>query len=115
MKKLTSIPLAVMAVSLGITQAANAQGRGNDKPLGAIYVTSQGLYYDTFKTTDLPPRGRFQQLFPDTPMGPSTDYGPGDPGYVGGRWWVDTNNDGMMDELDTYFSCPLLGPGREEP
>ncbi len=29
--------------------------------------------------------------------------------------WIDTNGDGVMDDMDTYFSCPLLGPGRETP
>lgn len=96
---------------------AAAAGRGNDKPLGVIYVQSQGLYYDTFKTTDLPPKGRFQPLYgAGAPNGgPWTPYGPGDNGFVGGRWWMDTNGDGEMDDMDTYFSCPLLGPGRDTP
>jgi hypothetical protein len=95
---------------------AEGQGRGNND-LGTVYVWSQGLYYETFKTTDLPPRGRFQPLDPTggPDGGPSTPYGPGDQGYVGGRWWIDTNGDGEMDDMDTYFSCPLLGPGRAEP
>ncbi len=105
--------LALSAMAL--TTSLYAKGRGNDKPLGTIYVQSQGLYYDTFKTTDLPPEGVFQQLFPATENGPATAYGPGDHGYVGGRWWIDTNNDGVMDAMDTYFSCPLLGPGRSQP
>jgi hypothetical protein len=44
-----------------------------------------------------------------------TEFGLGDPEYVGGRWWVDANGDGEMDSGDAYFLCPLLGPGREEP
>ena len=101
---------------LGAAGGVAAQGRGNDKPLGTIYVASQGLFYDTFATTSLPPHGAFQQLHPIGPNGyPTTEYGPGDPGYVGGRWWVDTNLDGVQDNMDTYFSCPLLGPGRSEP
>ena len=44
-----------------------------------------------------------------------TQYGPGDLGYLGGRWWLDVNGNGVMDEDDNYFICPLLGPGREEP
>lgn len=97
--------------------SAFAEGRGNGKPLGTIYVSGQGLYYDTFATTPLPfrPNARYQQLDPAAPMGPTTAYGPGDNGYVGGRWWIDTNGDGLMDDMDTYFSCPLLGPGRETP
>ena len=29
----------------------------------------------------------------------------------GGRWWVDVNHNGVQDEEDSYFQCPLLGPG----
>ena len=47
--------------------------------------------------------------------GATTEYGPGDPGYLGGRWWVDSNPNGIMDPDDSYFLCPLLGPGRTEP
>ncbi len=28
----------------------------------------------------------------------STEYGPGNAGYVGGRWWVDIDGNGEMDE-----------------
>jgi hypothetical protein len=87
-----------------------------------VYVTSQGLYYDSIVGPALPPDGPFQQLFPpgtnpDWPEGTtlSTEFGPGDAGYVGGRWWVDANGSGEMDEGDAFFSCPLLGPGRESP
>ena len=87
-------------------------GRG-DGPI--IYVTSQNLFYDSIVTADpLPPKGPFQQL----EMGPNglqTQFGPGDKGYVGGRWWVDIDEDDEMDEEDHYFSCPLLGPGRDAP
>ena len=40
----------------------------------------------------------------------TTAYGPGDRGYLGGRWWLDANGNGAMDEGET-FVCPLLGPG----
>jgi hypothetical protein len=43
----------------------------------------------------------------------STMYGPGDHGFVGGRWWVDVTGDGIQNEGDVFFSCPLLGSGRE--
>lgn len=105
----------VFTLLLGLPAAqAKDKGRGNNDMLGTIYVSGQGLYYDTFKTTDLPPRGVFQKLDPGGINGPTTPYGPGDKEYVGGRWWIDTNNDDIMDDMDTYFSCPLLGPGREE-
>jgi hypothetical protein len=88
-------------------------GRGVKGALGVVYVRSQGLYYDTFvSASTLPPRGPFQHL--DTEEG-ATDYGPGDPGYVGGRWWIDANGDGMQNEGDVFLLCPLLPPGRTSP
>ena len=77
--------------------------------------TGQDLFYDSIVLTDLPPHGPFQLLEMDGPTGLQTEFGPGDPGYVGGRWWVDVNGDGEMDDGDDYFLCPLLGPGREDP
>jgi hypothetical protein len=74
-----------------------------------VYVTSQGLFYDSIVTADpLPPRGPFQELRMAGPSGLQTEFGPGDPGYVGGRWKL-VNGDGKVVK---YFSCPLLGPGR---
>ena len=91
--------------------AQNKSGRGSEgSPV--VYVTSQGLYYDSIRLTDLPPKGNFQQLIPLT-NGLETEFGPGDVGHLGGRWWVDINDDNEMDEDDMYFLCPLLGPGRE--
>lgn len=78
--------------------------------LGVVYVTSQGLYFDTFVSAQvLPMHGPFQKLENNV-----TDFGPGDPGYVGGRWWID-DGDGVMNENDTFLLCPLLGPGRTAP
>jgi hypothetical protein len=80
-----------------------------------IYVESQGLYYDSIlAAVELPPTGPFQQLY-SCDLGLCTEFGPGDRGHRGGRWWIDENGDGEMDEGDAFFSCPLLGPGREEP
>ena len=97
-------------------------GVPHERPRPVIYVTSQGLYYDSIVGPALPQHGPFQQLFPpgtnpDWPEGEalSTEFGPGNPGHVGGRWWVDANGNGEMDEGDAFFSCPLLGPGREAP
>jgi len=45
--------------------------------------------------------------------GLTSEYGPGQPGHLGGRWWIDENGDDVMDAGDKYFLCPLLGPGRE--
>ena len=89
-------------------------------------VWGQGLYYDSIVTTSLPTHGPFQELEvftdeQDNIMALQTEFGPGDREYVGGRWWADGNGNGVMDEptgaddSDAYFSCPLLGPGREEP
>ncbi|MFZ2095110.1 MAG: hypothetical protein WAV05_00600 [Anaerolineales bacterium] len=37
------------------------------------------------------------------------------PGYLGGRWWVDVNGNGIQDAGDSFLLCPLLGPGRTSP
>jgi hypothetical protein len=85
--------------------------KGRAGSTGVIYVTGQGLYFDTFVVVDpLPMHGPFQLLVNGT-----TQFGPGDPGYLGGRWWEDLNGNGMQDEDDHFFLCPLLGPGRTEP
>jgi hypothetical protein len=90
--------------------------RGNNEgPI--IYVENQDLFYDAIIAADpLPMKGPFQALYMcDVGGSPElcTEDGPGDVGYVGGRWWVDTNSNEIMDMDDLYFSCPLLGPGRE--
>lgn len=54
-------------------------------------------------------------LNPNHTMGLATMFGPGDVGCLGGRWWVDVNGDGEMNDGDHFFLCPLLGPGREMP
>jgi hypothetical protein len=96
---------------LALLTAVPASANRGDGALGVIYVRSQGLYYDTFVTNDtLPMKGRFQKL-----ENGSTDFGPGDPGYLGGRWWVDLNGNNVMDGGDRFFHCPLLGPGRTTP
>lgn len=90
--------------------AASASRFGGRTP-GVVFVTSQGLYYDTFVVKDpLPMRGRFQLL-----ENGETEFGPGQPGYLGGRWWVDENGNGVQDSADHFFLCPLLPPGRPTP
>ena len=109
MKRRLSVLLVVVLVMLG--SAFPAYANRGDGALGVIYVTSQGLYYDTFVTNEvLPMEGSFQKLTNHV-----TDYGPGDPGYLGGRWWVDVNGNNIMDTGDQFFHCPLLGPGRTTP
>jgi hypothetical protein len=109
-----AILLAATAVVLtaAVTKHATAEGRGSGP---VVYVTSQGLFYDSIVLTDLPRRGPFQLLEMGGPSGLMTEFGPGDRGYVGGRWWLDVNGNGEMDDDDNFFLCPLLGPGRDEP
>ena len=112
----------VAAVVLTATTVIAAMGGRPASPV-VVYVTSQGLYYDSIVGPALPQKGPFQQLFPPgtNPDLPddfeylSTEFGPGTPGHKGGRWWVDANGDGAMDDGDSFFSCPLLGPGRSNP
>ncbi len=105
------VALALIATFASMPQA-NA-GRGNG-PI--VFVTGQGLYYDSIVTADpLPFKGRFQKLEMGGASGLQTEFGPGDQEYVGGRWWMDVNGNGEMDDTDHYFSCPLLGPGRDAP
>ena len=98
----------VAAAGLVMTTTDAEAGRG-DGPV--IFVTSQRLYFDSIVTRDpLPPHGPFQLLEMGA-NGLQTEFGPGDVGYVGGRWMEDIDGDGELH----YFSCPLLGPGRENP
>src|SRR5919109_5449022 len=104
-RKISVLLLVVLALVFAGTALAQG-GRGN---AGTIYVTSQGLYFDTFVVVDpLPMKGPFQLLENGV-----TEFGPGDPGYLGGRWWEDLNGNGIQDAEDHFFLCPLLGPGRE--
>jgi hypothetical protein len=113
-RALTIALISLCLVFVTMMSVGYARGGGpKDRPV--IYVTSQELFYDSIVGPDLPPHGPFQQLEMAGPTGLQTEFGPGDPGYVGGRWWIDLNANGEMDEDDKYFSCPLLGPGREDP
>jgi hypothetical protein len=110
MLRKSTILLLVVILALVLVGPAAAKG-GRAGPTGVVYVTSQGLYYDTFVTAEtLPMQGRFQLL-----ENGQTEFGPGDPGYLGGRWWVDVNGNGLQDKGDRFLLCPLLGPGREMP
>ena len=119
MRKVLLVGLVVglfMALTAVPASAAGKSGDSNGRPGSEVqvYVTSQGLYYDSIVKTELPPHGPFQKL----EMGPNglqTEWGPGDHGYVGGRWWLDANGNGEQDEGDAFFICPLLGPGSPTP
>ena len=110
-KLFSAIILVGSAIAIGnLAFAERSTGRGNGP---VVFVTSQGLYYDSIIVVDpLPARGNFQQLIP-TMNGLETEFGPGEPGHLGGRWWIDLNGDSVMDAGDKYFLCPLLGPGRK--
>lgn len=96
------------AGSNGVRAGAARFGK---RTTGVIFVTSQGLYYDTFVVKDpLPMHGPFQLL-----ANGQTEFGPGQPGYLGGRWWEDLNGNGVQDADDHFFLCPLLPPGRSTP
>lgn len=96
---------AVLVVAVGTIMTSKAVANRGNGALGTVYVSSQGLYYDTFVSAqELPPHGPFQLL-----ENGETEFGPGDPGYLGGRWMI-PNADGGFD----YVLCPLLPPGREE-
>jgi hypothetical protein len=110
MKRKCLLVLLVLGLVFALTVPAFAKG-GRAGDIGVVYVSSQGLYYDTFVPTDvLPSQGPFQLL-----VNGVTEFGPGDPGYLGGRWWIDINGNGMQDEGDNFLLCPLLGPGRPTP
>ncbi len=115
MKAKTYLLTAVAVIAL-VTAFLTVQAMANrgDGALGTVYVTSRGLYYDTFVSAQsLPYKGPFQKL--DNGV---TEYGPGQPGYLGGRWWVDDGDDIMEPPEvsdDRYFLCPLLPPGRTTP
>jgi len=107
-RRLVVLLVVVLMAAVAVIPASANRGDG---ALGVVYVSGQGLYYDTFvSATSLPIHGRFQKLENGV-----TEFGPGDQGYVGGRWWIDNNGNNEMDEEDTFLLCPLLGPGRETP
>ena len=120
MRRIATVGLT-LALILGSAVPALAGGPPRDEDGNrmrvVVYVESQDLYFDSIVGPDLPMKGNFQELKPgDAPNGGlATEFGPGDPGYLGGRWWVDVNGDHQMDADDHYFSCPLLGPGRSAP
>lgn len=104
-----------MVLALSLLLVVPAFANRGDGALGVIYVESQGLYFDTFVTVrDLPFTGTNAGSFQPLDNG-VTPYGPGDPGYRGGRWWIDANNNGVIDAGDNFVLCPLLGPGRLAP
>lgn len=115
MKTKVKLGVALGVLSVGIVGSMTVAGGRGSGPV--IYVTGQGLFYDSIVVTDLPQEGNFQrlELAGPSPNGLQTEFGPGDVGYLGGRWWLDANGDGVEDDDEPHFSCPLLGPGRSDP
>lgn len=118
-KTITTIGLMAALILMTSSVYAKERTHGRNAPgTPVIYVSGQGLYYDTILLGALPYNGteNFQKLEMGGPHeGPQTEFGPTDTGYYGGRWWVDANGNDYMDMEDVYFLCPLLGPGRDEP
>lgn len=105
------LSVMIIVVILALMSVFPAFANRGDGALGTVYVSSQGLYYDTFVSAEtLPMQGRFQKLENGV-----TEFGPGTPGYLGGRWWVDVNGNDIQDAGDMFLLCPLLGPGRTTP
>ena len=110
---------ALILALVGILVAALAipalgRGTANPNPQPVVYVTGQSLAYDSIVTADpLPFDGttNWQLLEPGGPTGLMTEFGPGDQGYFGGRWYMDIDGVPGISEGDHFFLCPLLGPG----
>jgi hypothetical protein len=59
---ITAVVFAVFVACLAVSVSAQ-RNRFGDRTPGVVFVTSQGLYYDTFVVRDpLPPHGRFQLI-----------------------------------------------------
>jgi hypothetical protein len=123
---LTALVVGLLTIVMAVPALASngKSGDSNGRPgsdlkvvvTGGTDTTADDVTYDSIRKADLPMKGRFQQLVPVLDgFGEldhlETEFGPGDHGYVGGRWWVDVNADGEMNEGDAFFICPLLGPG----
>lgn len=104
------LAMLLLAGCIAVSGVAATQSFDNPQIDAQVYVRSQGLYYDTIVLGPLPAHGRFQ-ILEMGPNGLETDYGPGDVGYLGGRWAEDFDGDGVY----SFFLCPLLPPGRENP
>jgi hypothetical protein len=73
-----------------------------------IFVVSQGLFFDAcVHPTPLPMLGDFQLI-----LNGRTELGPGQVGFLNGRWWEDLNHNGIKDTSDRFFFCPIVGLGR---
>jgi hypothetical protein len=63
------IGMIIVSIFVAVDVWADRGGEGGRGDGPVIYVTSQGLYYDSIVTADpLPPRGPFQQHRAQTPI-----------------------------------------------
>lgn len=111
LRKISIVTLViVLSLVFAIPAFAGAPSEA-PPPRTQVYVTSQDKVFDSIVLGSLPFNGQdnFQKLEMGGPVGLQTEFGPGDPGYFGGRWWVDANMNGEMDQGDTFFLCPLIG------
>lgn len=111
---LTTLMAGALTVALAVPALAHhdfENAAGGRAGTTLTVTTASGDVFESFVLTDLPQHGRFQKLVP-TADGLTTAYGPGDPGYLGGRWWIDINGNDKIDEGEPTFLCPLLGPAR---
>ena len=118
---LTGLVVGLLTIVMAVPALASngKSGESNGRPGSSLTIIVTGgdddptndVVYDSIVKANLPMSGPFQEL---TAVGDDhfTDFGPGDKGFVGGRWWVDVNGSGYMDDGDAFFICPLLGPGR---
>lgn len=114
-----AVPLVSAGPPAGVNPSDKIPGHLQQGTEGYVYVYGQNKYYRTIVpiTPDegLPPNGPFQQVEPlDFITYPNldptalfmTEFGPGDQGYVGGRWYNPSGS--------AYFLCPLLGPALDQ-
>lgn len=96
-------------VSPDVTRSATwtANPTTHQRPV-VVFIVSQGLFFDAcLEPTPLPMHGEFQLI-----VDGRTEFGPGQAGFLNGRWWEDLNRNGIQDAADAFFLCPLVGAGR---
>ncbi len=116
LRKSTFVLLVVVASLVFVVPAFASEGGGpppfpdGGRARPIVFVESQGIAYHSIVGPNLPAEGPFQELVVAEDGSLSTEFGPGDVGYLGGRWWVDVDGSGTMNAGDAFFSCPLLQP-----
>ena len=90
-------------------------GRGTG-PTVFVDDDEGGLFYDSIVLVDpLSWNGQDNWQLLETggpgPQGLHTEFGPGDVGYLGGRWYMEGDATEGPSAGDHFFICPLLGPG----